>query len=1106
MVITFIMFKKSWLLYLVAALAITLFFTVSLGGCGGSSSSHPGYSQNDENGSDEPSDEPNTQPQEPSPTRQVWQQDTAISLRNARAGFDFDGNGKMDFLDFSNVGQFHLSKNVAAAGLPRNSSFRAASEAKISVPAMVWLEELRPRTENPNIFQVYLEKDKEYTFEFSKNFTDNVDANFPDLEIFDPENAALPFYEAVSLTPEITPIPSESPSLLCYTIKPEVSGYYLVKVSSQKSSIETYIESEDIVLDDEEIVEEIDSDSDSEDDEPDKGCVIFVYEEFRNEDGEPGYFTRFKFADINGNTTDALSIREIIQLRKLFLEVNPDYFETVYGQNMADDEFGDSNNVNFDFNDASNDLYLNYLNQLQGELGLVDVSSVKAARTSTNSSKTRLARMRLANLPEINVDNDGISDDLDSADLALKEFYSNDARLEEDASDLFGAEQQNYSTEKVLNNADNTGDDYGAGTNSGTNSGRSTILAAISGLPYEPTYRLGTTYSAITDMSPVGGVTAIGLEEKLKEAYEKSNPTSLKTNFWTELVTTREESEKHSEVTAGGGVAVAKKAAGEVNFSVGTTSNYKYGLTSVTLVIHFEVVESDYRLLTASGYNDFAMDNKLHKRAKKLEPDVFRKQYGDYFVAGYQYGACYEASVAISTETMEQIDEVKSTLQGKGSYDDVTVSLDLKTKMTNTLKKNNARLSISVITTGLGVDDAPTELPIVHSQDIAGIEQVFSEYTKFRAQIMKNMEANNRKSFVPIRAYWMRWRSLPCIADQVIDTWAPDPKEGIEGEPGWDGSLPITPEQMGEAQAMHSALVDLRAYYNASDRVRGVLPAEIRMPLSASFDKIIGTITAKGEDFYTAGDASGDKIGIYLPSMIELASKCKDYTDRYIFYNKLILAQKKEEAVYSSLLGRISGYEDDSGNSTRLATVRQMPFGTEGGGESGFKSFPPSTTVTRDFAACEKDPKKVFDEKVNKPWGCHKRYYYDHGTRGATRLEWYYTQRENTYLTHDWQEDVGDAYLEATALPDVTVSADVSGDVVSSKDVNAVFAYVHVSSSNANAPTDRRRYLNPGAPAVGRRSIGFRFMSGYTDKVDWLIEGVAIRLKPEDYPFDGLTQ
>lgn len=1094
MVIVFIMVKKSWLFYLVAALAIMLFFTVSLGGCGGSSSSSHSYSSNsgnenndNQNGSDEPS---NTQDMEPAPTRQVWQQDTAISLSGAKAGFDFDKDGIMDFLNFKNVGQFHLSTNVNAAGLPRNASFRAASEAKISVPAMVWLEELRPKEENPNIFQVYLEQGKEYTFEFSRNLTDNIDSNFPDLEIFDPENAALPFYEATPLRPEITPIPSESPSLICYTIKPEVSGWYLVNVSSQKSSVENYLESEDLVA------AAAEENVDSELLEIDKGCVIFVYQEFRNEDGEPGYFTRFKFSDMNGNTTDPLNIREIIQLRKLFLEANPEYIETVYGQNMADDEFGDSvSDANFVFNDASSDLYLHYLDEIQSQLGLVNASSVKAARTSANSSRARLAKMRLANLPEI-TDNDDV---FDSADQALKDFYAqNLTSADEDSDELFGATDSSYSTEKVLvdnGSSNNTGDTYGA---SGS-AERSTIQAAIAGLPFEATYRPGTTYSAITDMSSVGGVTAIGLEEMLEEARKNSTTSiPLKTNFWTELITTREESEKHSEVTVGGGVAVAKKAAGEANFSVGTTSNYKYGLTSTTLVIHFEVAETDYRLLPASKYNDFAMDNKLHKKAKKFTPDAFRKQYGDYFVAGYQYGACYEASIAITTDTMEQINEVKSTLKGKGTYNDVTVSVDMQQKMRETFNKNSARLSISVITTGLE-SDVPSTLPITHSTDIAGIEQVFAEYTKFRAQILENVKANKRESFVPLRAYWMRWRSLPCIADQVLDNWGPvyerdrtgKSVEIVSGEPGWDGTLPITPDQFGKAQEMHSALVDLRAYYNASAQVRGVLPSYIATPLNTSFDKIIGTITAKGEDFYINGDASGDIITVYLPLIIDLSDRCKDWTDRYVFYNKLIEAQKLEKAVTADLQSKLSAWKaDDDGSDDRLKIVNQCPFGADGGGHSGFKSFPLSKTVTQDYAACEENPKKKFDEDFD-PWYCHKRYYYDSRQGGTSRLEWWYGQRADSKGSSDWQKNVGDAYIEATA-----------------KDgSNAVFTYVQVSSTATKSYEDRRRFLNPiDKAAVGSRGVGFRFMSSYGNSVSWIIEGTPVRLRAEDYPFEGLEQ
>ena len=198
------------------------------------------------------------------------------------------------------------------------------------------------------------------------------------------------------MRPEITPIPAESPSLICYTIKPEVSGWYLVVVSSQKSSVDVYHDTEIQA---------------SETEETDADGVIFVYQEMRNEKDEPGYFTRFKFSDINGNTTESLSIRDIIELRKIFLELNQTYLDEMYGQNAVDDEFGNgTEDLEFLFNEESKDVYLSYLDKVQRELGLVDASEISAAKDADNASMLRIAQMDTLGLADINENNDGEDD------------------------------------------------------------------------------------------------------------------------------------------------------------------------------------------------------------------------------------------------------------------------------------------------------------------------------------------------------------------------------------------------------------------------------------------------------------------------------------------------------------------------------------------------------------------------------------------------------------------------------------------------------------------------------------------------------------------------
>ena len=70
---------------------------------------------------------------------------------------------------------------------------------------------------------------------------------------------------------------------------------------------------------------------------PDKSCILFIYKELRNERGEPGYYTRFKFTDNYGNTTNTVDIDDVIELRRLYLAQRPDYLTRFYAENPSQD-------------------------------------------------------------------------------------------------------------------------------------------------------------------------------------------------------------------------------------------------------------------------------------------------------------------------------------------------------------------------------------------------------------------------------------------------------------------------------------------------------------------------------------------------------------------------------------------------------------------------------------------------------------------------------------------------------------------------------------------------------------------------------------------------
>ena len=295
------------LLCVLAAAALLL----ALLGCGGSSSHHKKTSTGSSNSTNR--------------AETVYDVSDIADLLT----MDMDGDGMPDVLDFEGVAQYHVknTKHVPFGTAYGLSSLSAAVEKTVTVPSMIWLDRLRVASEDANYFAVQLTAGKEYTFEFSKNLTEFLGGVLPDIKFYDPANAQLTSAKAEEMTAvTIAAYPKEHPSILCYTIKPTVTGKYIIEISDSKPFA---VSAED-------------------EDEDETDSVLFIYEEFRNEDGETGYYTNFKFQDEDGNKSDSISVSDLINLRQLFLQANPKFFEEVYGQSLADDMAGSgSDDFNF---------------------------------------------------------------------------------------------------------------------------------------------------------------------------------------------------------------------------------------------------------------------------------------------------------------------------------------------------------------------------------------------------------------------------------------------------------------------------------------------------------------------------------------------------------------------------------------------------------------------------------------------------------------------------------------------------------------------------------------------------------------------------------------
>ena len=1003
--------KHFFHINVIAILAVVALFCAISGGCGGNPS-NLGFNNNNNNNNDEGSiDYPQVSVNCPETVFSISDLSLLLTM-------DIDDNNIPDFLDFEGIPQFHIdnSSSDTASEIFDVEALLDAAERNVPVPSMIWLKQLRLPTENANVFSVTLEAGKEYTFEFSRNLTESLGGILPSIKVYDPENSQLSAVEAKSMAYEVAAYPPEHPSILCYTIKPTVSGTYIVEVSNgEPTANEDY-------------------------DGSDTDSVLFIYEEFRNENGETGYYTNFKFQDSDGNKTGSIGINELIYLRQLFLEANPKYFEEVYGWNLPDDISGTGgtngtfSDQNFNYSD-----YARFMYKLQSELGI-----------------------EIDGEDELEDDSE---DNVDSDDLELEPII--------DVASLYAGKKVSIASHAAAGDK---------AVISAIDDQPSRIDAHIDGLPYEIQYEIGRGFLVTSNFGyvmPQGGIETDITDawEKARQKYLKKSEEdqlSLQTESYAKFVSTSTQAESLLKTKSTAGMSTA--AVG-VSLGSGTTNNLKFGLTSTNLVIHYEEVENGYRKIGAKkianawkqqGEDDddddddkkknkglFAFVENLGKKyGKEKFPEVFRNNLGDYYVAGYQYGACYDAYISIRTETSEQVREVEKKLSlalnlGEGDKQ-LNASADISSKLKDTLKEFEAKIDVKVVTNGLG-RQKPEVIPLgVDSNDMKALDKVGESLNSFINQLRSNK--GDRSKYAPIRVKLSRWRSNLTMANIMMEA-------GDE-----TGLIPVTVGQMGRIAAFNTRLKNLTGYKNVVGDNPNV-PSSATAEIEPEYNEIVEVVKAGGEKFY----ASKDDVEKYTKKIDAITPKYRALADRYAFYTMLVRAQAAEKKVYEKLLAGAKA--SDKGSEQSRKFVRQMPFGaSDGKSSSGYDEFAYSTYVTEDINAGGEEQ--------------HKQYYKENNSNAFRRF-WYETQKKGD-----------DEYLESAGPAILTAK--------SNDGARAVFCKIRVTSLSRNSDTDNLRELTRGSPAVGTNTVGFNFESGRGDHVDWNIYGKAMRMRPEDYPFKGL--
>ena len=217
---------------------------------------------------------------------------------------------------------------------------------------------------------------------------------------------------------------------------------------------------------------------------------------------------------------------------------------------------------------------------------------------------------------------------------------------------------------------------YGNGNTDATQ-----IPSEIYGLVYADKFKLGAGFFAITGTKTPNDALELD-EDDLPLPRRKRVKSLYKTTF----VSSQEDREKLSTTNVDASLQL-----GGFGFNAGYSgeSSFKFGLTSTTLVIHYEQVEAKYRMLKNSAYSINPQGQSMLDRQGSKG---FREEFGDYFVGGYKYGGTFDAFIKITTQTTEQLDKVKTKLSASFKGADDAVSADVANKSKNFLQENNATI------------------------------------------------------------------------------------------------------------------------------------------------------------------------------------------------------------------------------------------------------------------------------------------------------------------------------------------------------------------------------------------------------------------------------
>ena len=387
------------------------------------------------------------------------------------------------------------------------------------------------------------------------------------------------------------------------------------------------------------------------------------------------------------------------------------------------------------------------------------------------------------------------------------------------------------------------------------------IKPVVYGVPYDADFLEGTGFYASSGLM---ALTESAFKDFVLPTPKTGADLPINVQFKTSEILTEDEHNREQELQDMSTFALCKNALGDRAL---TATNVRLAQISRNVVITYDVLEAQPRRVDV---NDVQFSEEALELLKS-DPDAFREDYGDYFVAGYTWGMRFRAIVSITCDNSNILDQVSSKIRTAAS------NAQSGRSYSSALQEVERLISwygVNIDVEEMTIDEAGANKKQFDAA--ASLGTVAQALANFSEQV----KTATKNDYVRLKVCFERFREIPAAKNYI------------------PALLPITQSHFNAILEMNRTIFRTRCSYNAlmSIPVNHLMNGtEKRHEWKQEFTDLVNL--TKNQLNYIC--ASESRTNDYRSRFQRLYDKYRALCERYVFYRRLVSAQNSQSRGFS---------------------------------------------------------------------------------------------------------------------------------------------------------------------------------------------------------------